>query len=165
MEFYASCRPRNTSAKFSFNSQRDGILQKLVAKSKIPLPCFNSQRDGILQSVFQKQGCFEIVSIPNGMEFYIKMAISYLTGIPFQFPTGWNSTNKTLKSLLSLQVSIPNGMEFYQSSAHLWLARSVSIPNGMEFYLLTQEFTPRIGKFQFPTEWNSTLYRWFMFHL
>ena len=32
------------------------------------------------------------VSIPNGMEFYFKDMFEGGKSIPFQFPTGWNST-------------------------------------------------------------------------
>ena len=33
-----------------------------------------------------------LVSIPNGMEFYKWIWDNPIIGIPFQFPTGWNST-------------------------------------------------------------------------
>ena len=75
-----------------FNSQRDGILlssyfiyivifwfqfptgwNSTVRKYQAELRaiCFNSQRDGILQEPFLKLRNFRIVSIPNGMEFYL----------------------------------------------------------------------------------------------
>ncbi len=34
----------------------------------------------------------EIVSIPNGMEFYYALSTSLPGVCKFQFPTGWNST-------------------------------------------------------------------------
>ena len=74
----------------------------------------------------------------------------------FQFPTGWNSTNKTATQSCQMVVSIPNGMEFYNYSSGILAATegfnsqrdgilptlcytlislwAVSIPNGMEFY-------------------------------
>ena len=99
-----------------------------------------------------------LVSIPNGMEFYIR-----------------------LKSRLNFCpcVSIPNGMEFYNPFL-FWILTiaAVSIPNGMEFYpkapLSSRTFSARFnsqrdgilpnifvvscagGTFQFPTGWNST---------
>ena len=39
---------------------------------------------------------------------------------PFQFPTGWNSTNQGITSEAAQKwVSIPNGMEFYQIAQNL----------------------------------------------
>ena len=53
--------------------------------------CFNSQRDGILLRSSRQKTCLNVVSIPNGMEFYYILEI-------------YNVEEK---------VSIPNGMEFY----------------------------------------------------
>ena len=54
-----------------------------------------------------------MVSIPNGMEFYLDI-----------FTLSRHSTN----------VSIPNGMEFYKVGNRECPGKNVSIPNGMEFY-------------------------------
>ena len=91
MEFYAKVRYLNLrSARFnsqrdgillypnivnirsmkSFNSQRDGILPNIPLCVSIPLPGFNSQRDGILPTPAFRLRSSEVVSIPNGMEFY-----------------------------------------------------------------------------------------------
>ena len=56
----------------SFNSQRDGILllkNELYVRTEFG---FNSQRDGILQFRSIQQGLSDHVSIPNGMEFYLR---------------------------------------------------------------------------------------------
>ena len=70
MEFYRAERRAKSTKIASFNSQRDGILQKAIMK----LPARG-------------------VSIPNGMEFYLPIC-NRLDAIVelFQFPTGWNST-------------------------------------------------------------------------
>ena len=81
-----------------FNSQRDGILPQAESlygrgnfwfqfptgwnsthfstnSSSLRLSCFNSQRDGILPiRSFILEKC-NIVSIPNGMEFYLKLPL------------------------------------------------------------------------------------------
>ena len=55
-----------------------------------------------------------IVSIPNGMEFYGYTEILHL---------------------YKYAVSIPNGMEFYKKILfRAYAKKGVSIPNGMEFY-------------------------------
>ena len=99
--------------------------------------CFNSQRDGILRLRARISHALQVVSIPNGMEFYSvpllsdiwligfqfptgwnstkAQTICHNTCILFQFPTGWNSTAGRFRSVLYWQVSIPNGMEFYPS--------------------------------------------------
>ena len=122
-----------------FNSQRDGILLWIGIAWGIAIgSSFNSQRDGILHSscVAQYDGR-QLVSIPNGMEFYVDTFSSCCVrscfnsqrdGIlrfkcaglrykirEFQFPTGWNSTHSR------------------------------------------KEAQDRKGKFQFPTGWNSTI--------
>ncbi len=54
------------------------------------------------------------VSIPNGMEFYCLIKRYSRRLCVFQFPTGWNSTyifNSNFTIIFI--VSIPNGMEFY----------------------------------------------------
>ena len=75
-----------------FNSQRDGILPKTyLSIRKVPI-CFNSQRDGILRLRARISHALQVVSIPNGMEFYSVPLLSDIWLIGFQFPTGWNST-------------------------------------------------------------------------
>ncbi len=146
-----------TAKDMGFNSQRDGILHAANPKFRASYSCFNSQRDGILRFPPYRAAYQFIVSIPNGMEFYIVSSPSIIILFSFQFPTGWNSTkrffllvhiirmfqfptgwNSTLYCV-SLQpcgfVSIPNGMEFYFRIALDFVQpHIVSIPNGMEFY-------------------------------
>ena len=78
--------------KVSFNSQRDGILLGLVDEVRPVKNSFNSQRDGILQSITSKRLLTDVVSIPNGMEFYGGSLGFGTEALKFQFPTGWNST-------------------------------------------------------------------------
>ena len=91
-----------------WNSTIKDMLCEYLSKS------FNSQRDGILLRAKRNTRHLSIVSIPNGMEFYIDIVSLLLLstlcfnsqrdGIlqvfqyirtfepQFQFPTGWNST-------------------------------------------------------------------------
>ena len=96
MEFYRS-KSFAMMRRLRFNSQRDGILP-FFTFFLCTQASFNSQRDGILLKVADRIVVYLDVSIPNGMEFYIKI-----------FFIGY-SLNK---------VSIPNGMEFY--IVILWL--------------------------------------------
>ncbi|WP_295153390.1 hypothetical protein [uncultured Campylobacter sp.] len=58
---------------------------------------FNSQRDGILLKLYSFYKLRSLVSIPNGMEFYIAAVLTdSREHVAFQFPTGWNSTGKKL---------------------------------------------------------------------
>ena len=157
MEFYVTEFSSSYRLRAGFNSQRDGILQRALLCSLVNLS-FNSQRDGILL----KSSIFFNLSI-----------------LPFQFPTGWNSTIFIWVALTILNVSIPNGMEFYifAYSFYKLSLDGVSIPNGMEFYeqrclicFVKSSFNSQRdgilqfvyplqkmqGKFQFPTGWNST---------
>ena len=138
-----------------FNSQRDGILLYPNAQpdvnTKFQFPTgWNSTRR-IRSSI-----CSCRVSIPNGMEFYVKKKAVRVVVQSFQFPTGWNSTRRNTAKSPRKDVSIPNGMEFYSglysideneeefqfptgwnSTIAFWSATTpncVSIPNGMEFY-------------------------------
>ena len=89
-------RKSETSIRRGFNSQRDGILRWAIFGSTASLSRFNSQRDGILPRRGACERRSEIVSIPNGMEFYER------------------SRGRSL--LWSKPVSIPNGMEFYRGA-------------------------------------------------
>ena len=138
MEFYLICRQDLFLYTDSFNSQRDGILQRLNMDLTSFSTRFNSQRDGIL---------------PYPL-------LAKMQGIEFQFPTGWNSTKLPLATdtRKRIQVSIPNGMKFYSYSFYPLLPKTpVSIPNGMKFY---NGFTWKTWfcafRFQFPMGWNST---------
>ena len=135
MEFYKVGCEKWHKRQMSFNSQRDGILQDEQDKDVAQIERFNSQRDGILpldKSMSNPDSAFQfptgwnstvwsylkslgkLVSIPNGMEFYFKLALE----------------RRKFKN-----VSIPNGMEFYHFvRRNEKRASSVSIPNGMKFY-------------------------------
>ena len=71
MEFYNFIIPFSIPFRWSFNSQRDGILRYHQGKKKYRKPK---------------------VSIPNGMEFYKRYSKHSYRLAGFQFPTGWNST-------------------------------------------------------------------------
>ena len=48
MEFYIGNLTRDIELRYSFNSQRDGILHEVYPKEETSCKSFNSQRDGIL---------------------------------------------------------------------------------------------------------------------
>ena len=75
----------------SFNSQRDGILQKEKNRRRTAAS-FNSQQDRILLRLFANTAKNMYVTILNGMEFYTEA----------EYRKNWWA-----------YVSIPNGMEFY----------------------------------------------------
>ena len=141
----------------SFNSQRDGILRLFDLFGLPFLVSFNSQRDGILPSIFAKFAISSLVSIPNGMEFYVLGALrcysmsfcfnSQRDGIlldlgsdideliAFQFPTGWNSTEIPVEDRCYITTfQFPTGWNSTKRRADVLPERGVSIPNGMEFY-------------------------------
>ena len=93
------------------------------------------------------------------MEFYSFFTIFSTWCLPFQFPTGWNSTIwRSRKLHRENLVSIPNGMEFYRIIGILLIKfMFVSIPNGMEFYFSSKRVYIVYKVFQFPTGWNSTV--------
>ena len=114
MEFYGIDMTKQEFVSKRFNSKRDGILRSRFGESTPKIYRFNSQRDGILLIADFICTTWAEVSIPNGMEFYVRTARhrqqslsfnSQRDGILhagtatagktrnlFQFPTGWNST-------------------------------------------------------------------------
>ena len=91
MEFYDESR--STLYSNTFVSIHNGMeFYPRSKRAQAAQNCFNSQRDGILQESEIKSLALEIVSIPNGMEFY---------------------KNYGDQKLRRRRVSIPNGMEFY----------------------------------------------------
>ena len=140
---------------------------------------FNSQRDGILPAKIEEVPLVIEVSIPNGMEFYGADEPRNGRKNPFQFPTGWNSTNPLSLSntasyrfnsqrdgILPTRGRIVDFQRKFQfptgwNSTEIFPGTPeqrplVSIPNGMEFYKpVIARFDWR-REFQFPTGWNST---------
>ena len=108
MEFYLSTL-RCAEWIPCFNSQRDGILRKIGSLIASLVNCFNSQRDGILRLGFGPGVALGAVSIPNGMEFYLCKILGNLHTQPFQFPTGWNSTNSMYPSQIMALFQFPTG--------------------------------------------------------
>ena len=77
------------------------------------------------------------VSIPNGMEFYSRHLLSEPgSNAQFQFPTGWNSTERLRSS--------PAQIESFNSQRDGILPKLGGIEGG------------NFHRFQFPTGWNST---------
>ena len=92
MEFYDKMDGNFGPEEQSFNSQRDGILRDMFRCDNWTRKSFNSQRDGILPVDLAVCYLSRSVSIPNGMEFYLR---------------------KIGNGQIEIFVSIPNGMEFY----------------------------------------------------
>ena len=118
MEFYTTRAWSEGVLSVGFNSQRDGILRIWTRRSvgrinivSIPNGMEFYENLGLL---IQR---YKLVSIPNGMEFYGLFFLCRKRAIPFQFPTGWNSTQKSTQNATQAHVSIPNGMEFYDGSS------------------------------------------------
>ena len=143
MEFYIRFTATGI-ANDSFNSQRDGILQK------------QEQCNKYIQEKFQ---------FPTGWNstHYLSSLLKRIR--QFQFPTGWNSTpSRTLESLINVSFnSQRDGILLCKCKASLRSLR-VSIPNGMEFYPIYPTSIICTPEFQFPTGWNSTLLKqsWFL---
>ena len=189
------------TAASGFNSQRDGILRKceiikrpilfvsipngmefyakVEALEKENAERFNSQRDGILPFKWIFWLWSFVVSIPNGMEFYVERKQNQASGSAFQFPTGWNSTNYSLKRgellvrfnsqrdgilpdeddaywINFIKFLFPSGWNSTLLARVFLFPNYVSIPNGMEFYCEYLSKTTLSILFQFPTGWNST---------
>ena len=99
-----------------------------------------------------------MVSIPNGMEFYIAGMRRKNSKAKFQFPTGWNSTIFVEKGgeakrrfnsqrdgiLLKVKVSQRFNLKCFNSQ------RDGILPAN------AIDIKPPKAKFQFPTGWNST---------
>ena len=90
-----------------------------------------------------RKSCFrfaEIVSIPNGMEFYIPHRLERY------------ERRKT--------VSIPNGMEFYANGEINGFQTSLfQFPTGYNSTNLQRCILCSAKPFQFPTGWNSTVFK------
>ena len=92
MEFYWYNSVSQLIKKVSIPNGME-FYQSFFLTSFITQPCFNSQRDGILLDT---------------------QAQADTRQEAFQFPTGWNSTErKRIQIERVREVSIPNGMEFY----------------------------------------------------
>ena len=97
MEFYEMKSKRGAINSISFNSQRDGIL----------LLDTHPYRCGLC-----------LVSIPNGIEFYLTIPRGNFRDGGFQFPTGWNSTLiLSYKPSRALSFQFPTGWNSTVSEA------------------------------------------------
>ena len=120
---------------------------------------FNSQRDGILRGRKNYFCHSEIVSIPNGMEFYIKEIRKQMETIEFQFPTGWNSTLMISLRLIWTPWSFNSQRDgilpiLFSSEIKRFFSFN-SQRDGILRLWFFNSFSART--FQFPTGWNSTL--------
>ena len=162
----------------SFNSQRDGILrspqrQRRLCQAKFQFPTgWNStSRYPLIPSC-------TLVSIPNGMEFYERVATS--RRIRGSFNSQRDGILRSITAPYDCQaiVSIPNGMEFYLSFIPLPFGRGSfnSQRDGILRVLIAFAPTARASfnsqrdgillnfckqaihdlVFQFQTGWNST---------
>ena len=144
MEFYISLYlEQREFLLFQFPTGWNSTLQKCfdsTCKSQFQFPTgWNSTR--IMQIGMHQQ----VVSIPNGMEFY-------------------NLPNpQACKSYDSFN-SQRDGILLSLSRVCLRSISSVSIPNGMEFYVSAMIEFIHLRMFQFPTGWNST-FAWYLCRL
>ena len=140
----------------SFNSQRDGILPRSI-RQRCLSPLFQFPTGWNSTKGFQYVKTNSVVSIPNGMEFYIVYVLRETAVSPFQFPTGWNSTQILGFSLFRCLVSIPNGMEFYALDKNSADSNSAfQFPTGWNSTEGLYDSIKDHLSFQFPTGWNST---------
>ena len=161
MEFYPCRCRRSILALGSFNSQRDGILQTLIFLYQTILIRFNSQRDGILQNIRCICMTHNVVSIPNGMEFYD--VTSFFPSRPERFNSqrdgilldnftnlqsygaGFNSQRDGILQIVVYAIFLHIGGFNSQRDGILRIAKHID--------------SERI-LFQFPTGWNSTVRMW-----
>ena len=140
----------------SFNSQRDGILrspqrQRRLCQAKFQFPTgWNStSRYPLIPSC-------TLVSIPNGMEFYERVATS--RRIRGSFNSQRDGILRSITAPYDCQaiVSIPNGMEFYLSFIPLPFGRGSFNSQRDGILLHRRSKSGAWYLFQFPTGWNST---------
>ena len=141
-----------------FNSQRDGILLYLTAFICLKGIGFNSQRDGILPKGLRLIFLENLVSIPNGMEFYIMLMHNLVL-----MSRCFNSQRDGILLIIIFyynsffNVSIPNGMEFYQHFVVAYITAIARFNSQRDGILLRlKRHKVHIARFQFPTGWNST---------
>ena len=193
MEFYRLSEQLSLENEDRFNSQRDGILlivryysilayflfqfptgwNSTIATATTPWQpsCFNSQRDGILQWDDWAWLLAEIVSIPNGMEFYRSRSLmracpllcfnSQRDGI---LRDGYSAAGVTNSSFNSQRDGILLAFVFGSYATHyrfnsqrdgillkiqsrFGFTVRVSIPNGMEFYARVRYLSLRSARF------------------
>ena len=138
MEFYDSLEIR-AFRMYEFQFPTGWNSTVCLLSRGISAASFNSQRDGILLSrVFRKRQQI-LVSIPNGMEFYPVLVLSFVANRAFQFPTGWNSTGLNVGGRAAKRsvFQFPTG----------WNSTGLNVGGR----------AAKRSVFQFPTGWNSTL--------
>ena len=157
MEFY-EIDIASRAGRLGFNSQRDGILPWSFQIQRNLDVCFNSQRDGILPWSFQIQRNLDVCFNSQRDGILLSTQTAAAATAPFQFPTGWNSTNIDAAARQTRsEFQFPTGWNSTLWRTRMPYPKIVSIPNGMEFYKELKQLLLSRGKFQFPTGWNSTL--------
>ena len=95
--------------------------------------CFNSQRDGILPTASKSTAALKSFQFPTGWNSTQKSDY-ILVNVKFQFPTGWNSTITHIIAVNIFVFQFPTGWNSTSISNYIDSFAYVSIPNGMEFY-------------------------------
>ena len=136
MEFYI-LKPIESISSPRFNSQRDGILPEAGSSADVISVSIPNGMEFYMR-IIRLLSIIALVSIPNGMEFYISLYLSLIVLRMFQFPTGWNSTKLRLRRReTGKSFQFPTGWNSTPICPAFALAAIVSIPNGMEFYLIS----------------------------
>ena len=100
-----------------------------------------------------------IVSIPNGMEFYMLRMDAKLIDDRFNSQRDGILLVLTVMATKKSKVSIPNGMEFYMHYFKIWKCsqNQFQFPTGWNSTSPDSDLISYCKEFQFPTGWNSTL--------
>ena len=103
------------------------------------IDCFNSQRDGILLYEIYKNFIEVPFQFPTGWNSTVFLDLFSKFVDLFQFPTGWNSTHLALLKQLSPRSFNSQRDGILPKRQHQQArCEEVSIPNGMEFYPISQ---------------------------
>ena len=99
------------------------------------------------------------VSIPNGMEFYRILINIKSYARKFQFPTGWNSTSRVNQKIY-LKNCFNSQRDGILPKVSIWISSATSFNSQRDGILRNNDTDSRVKiRFQFPTGWNSTLWR------
>ena len=110
-----STKPKRSKKQSKSVSVPNGMeIYTLVLVRVAPLMGFNSQRDGILQRLADLRQAKRSFQFPTGWNSTNCLGVVISSAPMFQFPMGWNSTQALPSESYKYEVSIPNGMEFYR---------------------------------------------------
>ena len=99
-----------------FNSQRDGILLIMQGTTEEQKRAFQFPTGWNSTNCTRYSDYEGMVSIPNGMEFYLNPCYTMRAESCFNSQRDGILLSYFGATILSLSVSIPNGMEFYLST-------------------------------------------------